>query len=332
MSESYLTVPVHLQNLFDMMDFIGKAKIGFKPCFNGMYYVSAKSWLGALYRLSGRESQGDKGNCIVRGCCQESSQAYEQYKDTEFEEIILSKMITLRGGIVSIIKTYSLDDQEIQTCTHLQNSILEIDRKIPRDIMVSMGIVPPNVRKTSKTAPISIDQPLKDRNYTNTPPIVRSGSIRSSLPLDIPNSLRSQCSTPRIHHLSKDNESSFKLNGQNLKSPVKPLSFYVDSEHKTSSDLSPSPTINVNNNNIKYEDASSQKAISTKNEDVLTGINSKPLTIQDCEDNKDLEACGVNETPKQAQSDGVEAPLTVTEENDSLVTTVKSSKKGKNKK
>lgn len=173
MANSYLTVPVHLQNLFDMMDFIGNAKTGMKPCFNGKYYVSSDSWTGALYRMKDGEKQSTRGNDIVRKCCQDAAQSYEQYKSTEFGPIILDKMIKLRTGILAIKSTYEIDDTEIQTCSHLSNSILELDRKIPHEVLVANGIVPP---------PAGYGQAQVERVSQTTQPIPISGDVPKSPP------------------------------------------------------------------------------------------------------------------------------------------------------
>lgn len=154
MTSKYLIVPVHLQTLFDTMDFIGHAKVGFKPCFNGMYYVNSNSWLGSLYRFKNGESQSSKGNDIIRKCCQESVQAYNQYEDTDFSEIILNKMLSLREGILAIRETYLNDENEVKTCSHLMNSVLELDRKIPKDILNTISII--------STITKTIEKPLKE--------------------------------------------------------------------------------------------------------------------------------------------------------------------------
>lgn len=136
------TIPVHLEALFEMMDFIASAKKGSKPCFNGLYYVDATSWTGAFYRLLKGEKQSGRGNMEIRKCCEEAAQAYEQYKNTPFKKVILEKMVKLRNGIISIRGTYENDDSETATVNHLTNSILVLDMRIPQHILLEQGIIP----------------------------------------------------------------------------------------------------------------------------------------------------------------------------------------------
>jgi hypothetical protein len=113
------TIPLHLQELFDMMDFIGSARPNSKPCFRGMYYVDSTSWSGALWRYKDGESQYKFGNDIIKSCCDKATQAHEQYVGTSFENIILEKMIFMRNGISLITNTYNSDSDEIKTVNRL---------------------------------------------------------------------------------------------------------------------------------------------------------------------------------------------------------------------
>lgn len=136
-------LPMHLQSLFDMMDFIAAAKPGFKPCFAGTYYVDAKSWSGAAYRFMSGESQSGRGNLIIRKCCDEACQAFDQYVDSPYRSVITKKMVDMRIGIANIVLTYSNDDSEISTVTQLKNIILALDMKIPKEILIVHGIIAP---------------------------------------------------------------------------------------------------------------------------------------------------------------------------------------------
>ena len=151
--QAYHTVPVHLQTLFDQMDFIASAGPHMKPCFKRRYYVDSDTWVGAFYRWRDGESQGTAGNTAVRLCCKEAAQAYDQYEHTEFQPIILAKMMDLRRGIETIRSTYQGNPRTIATCTHLFNSILELDRKIPPNMLVAQGIVAPTANPSMPQPP-----------------------------------------------------------------------------------------------------------------------------------------------------------------------------------
>ena len=125
------TIPLHLQELFDTMDLIASAKKGSKLCFIGKCYVDASSWSGAIYRKYTGESQSSKGNDLIRKCCDQAAQAFEQYKGDRLSDIILEKILKLRGGICVLKSNY---EHDVSIVNHLNNSILFLDLVIPEDI------------------------------------------------------------------------------------------------------------------------------------------------------------------------------------------------------
>ena len=131
------SIPVHLEELFDMMDFIGSAIKGNKICFKNKTFVESKSWFGSLFRRYNGENQATRGNEIVRKCCKESSEAYRQYKSHPLGKIILDKILKLRHGIQIIISNY-IDD--ISVVNHLNGSILFLDLEIPGNIKESINM------------------------------------------------------------------------------------------------------------------------------------------------------------------------------------------------
>ena len=89
------TIPMHLQTLFDNMDFISSAKPGSKVCFFSKTFVDSDSWSGAIFRFFQGEKQSTKGNSNIRECCEEAAQAYDQYFwfNTKFSESFINKQI-----------------------------------------------------------------------------------------------------------------------------------------------------------------------------------------------------------------------------------------------
>jgi hypothetical protein len=141
---SSTTIPLHLLTLFETMDFISSAKKDCKPCFNTRQYVDRNSYLGAFIRWINGEKQSTYGNNIIRHCCESASQAYSSYIGTDYEPIILNKMIELRKGLIEIQSTYSKDTKEIDTVNHINNSIMILDLKIPLSEKIKNGIIAGN--------------------------------------------------------------------------------------------------------------------------------------------------------------------------------------------
>jgi hypothetical protein len=144
------TIPLHLLNLFETMDFLSSAKKDSKPCFNTRQYVDRNSYIGALIRWFNGEKQSTHGNIIIRNCCESASQAYTSYIGTEYEKIILNKIIELRKGLVEIQNTYSKDTREIDTVNHINNSIMILDLKIPFTEKIKHGIIAGDNEKNTK--------------------------------------------------------------------------------------------------------------------------------------------------------------------------------------
>jgi hypothetical protein len=141
--DSHTVIPIHLQKLFDQMEFIAAAKKNSKPCFGGGYYVDKDSWVGSFWRTFSGEKQNTRGNTIVRECCNQAVQCHTTHTGTETGNLILDKMIYLRVGIMSLIDTYSKKDADISTVSSLKNSIIILDTRIPRNILIERGIVQP---------------------------------------------------------------------------------------------------------------------------------------------------------------------------------------------
>lgn len=143
------TIPVHLLNLFETMDFLSSAKKNGKPCFNTRRYIDRDSYFGALFRWISGEKQSTHGNNIIRSCCEMASQALTSYYQTDYETILLDKIMGLRRGLLEICDTYSKDDTDIDTVNHIKNSVMILDLKIPYSVKVTHGLLAPTPKLIS---------------------------------------------------------------------------------------------------------------------------------------------------------------------------------------
>ena len=60
------TIPLHLQSLFESMNFLGSAVKDGKPCFNSRHYVDRNSYWGGFRRWLSGEKQSRYGNDKIR--------------------------------------------------------------------------------------------------------------------------------------------------------------------------------------------------------------------------------------------------------------------------
>ncbi len=129
------TIPVALQRLFADAGFLSCAEDDQKPSINTRTYARKDSWWDWASRRYNRENP-DRTKHFIRSTCEEIAQNLQQYTDTDFYEIILTKMIKLRTGLVKIAETYKSD---VSARDHINDSIMLLDMKIPERIKVTHG-------------------------------------------------------------------------------------------------------------------------------------------------------------------------------------------------
>lgn len=129
------TIPVGLQRLFEDAGFIAAAQDNQKPAIHSKTFTAADSTWDWLWRRWKRENQ-DGVKIYVRRVCEEMAQALVQYEDSAFYEVILAKMIALRTGVFRIAESYRAD---VSTKSHMDDSILILDFKIPENIKIKHG-------------------------------------------------------------------------------------------------------------------------------------------------------------------------------------------------
>jgi hypothetical protein len=151
------TIPLHLQSLFESMNFLASAVKDGKPCFKTRTYVDRSSYWGAFVRWSAGEKQSAYGNDKIRLCCESACQAYEVYKTTNYEPILIEKMFKLRKGLCEIRDTYEREN-EIDTVNHINDSIMILDFKLPQEFKLQTGIT---IGTSPNLGPISISSEEK---------------------------------------------------------------------------------------------------------------------------------------------------------------------------
>lgn len=122
-------IPLHLQKLFEDINFIASATKDGKPCFNTREYVDHESFLGIFKRMYYSENRQGAIQTI-RDCCIISVEFLELYKDTVYEPLIIKKILNMRQGLVEIANTYSKKHSNISVVNHIKDSIILIDMKL----------------------------------------------------------------------------------------------------------------------------------------------------------------------------------------------------------
>lgn len=179
------TIPLHLQTLFQSMNFLGSAMKDGKPCFNSRKYVDRSSYWGSLVRAWNGEKQSTHGNDKIRTCCETACQALEAYRDTEYGPIIIEKMLKLRKGLSEIRDTYERAG-ELDTVSHITDSIMIIDLRLPREIKNRDGLIAPTYAEVSAGTTID-DGEEKELSKT--------------LPLPVPHNLATTTFAPQANSL-----------------------------------------------------------------------------------------------------------------------------------
>jgi len=133
-------IPIQLQNLFDDMTFIGNVPPNHKLCVKSKCYSNSSSWIHWSFRKLDFESSSLTVN-FIHNTCTAASQAYSSFSKTQFENVILSKLILLRNGIKNIQKTYIND---VKTSNSLETSLLIIDLILPQKIKSQLGLISNN--------------------------------------------------------------------------------------------------------------------------------------------------------------------------------------------
>ena len=158
------------------MNFLGSAVKDGKPCFNSREYVDRNSYWGGFKRWVAGEKQSRYGNDKIRNCCESACQAFEAYRDSEYGPIIIDKMLKLRKGLLEIKATYERNN-EIDTVSHISDSIMILDFRLPSEVKTQTGLYAPEINNEEEEKELSKTVPLP------VPSILASSpSISNSLP------------------------------------------------------------------------------------------------------------------------------------------------------
>lgn len=130
------TIPIQLSSLFDDMGFIAMNPDGSKPCIKGRYYADGSTWKGWIMRRWDGEKP-ERTMVFIRKTCEAASQAVIQYQHTVFFDIIISKIVKLRDGILYVRKAY---DSNIVAKNSFDDSIMLLDLRLPTSVKIQMGV------------------------------------------------------------------------------------------------------------------------------------------------------------------------------------------------
>lgn len=137
MSATIPTIPEHLIQLFEDLDFVATVEPHHKPCLKARIYVDRDSWWGSIRRYMDGES-GSQTAEFIRRVVERLCQSIDTYRDSRFNELLLSKALELRVGIVRLINTYNKSPDALG---RLRTSLLVLDLKIPDPIKSRHGII-----------------------------------------------------------------------------------------------------------------------------------------------------------------------------------------------
>lgn len=104
MSTSH-SIPATLRDLLSKLEFLSMIERGKKPCMGDMTFVDGNSFWGALMRAF--KGEGNKGMLVhLNQIIEQTVEAIEEYKDTEFFPIIINTLAKAKLGIGNLITTY----------------------------------------------------------------------------------------------------------------------------------------------------------------------------------------------------------------------------------
>jgi hypothetical protein len=134
-------LPQHISDLVNEMRFVGKCPPKHKICIRDRDYVHKDHWYGSYRRWIANESHIHT-YILVEKLANEFAQAALAYSDyPKVRDILLSRALHFRQGIVNLIDTYSdIPDAS----TRLEGALLIVDLRIPDDVKQRQGILYPS--------------------------------------------------------------------------------------------------------------------------------------------------------------------------------------------
>jgi len=103
---SLQSIPSTLRELLSKLEFLGMIERGQKPCMGDMTFVDGNSLWGALIRAF--KGEGSKGMLAhINQIIEQTVEAVDEYKDTEFLPIIVNTLNKAKIGINNLGTTYN---------------------------------------------------------------------------------------------------------------------------------------------------------------------------------------------------------------------------------
>jgi hypothetical protein len=137
------SLPSHLITLLEDMQFVAKIGEDSKLCVKCRDYAD-KSWQGYFKRRLYSEKP-EHTTTFIRDTCNLIKDHIIDNGINNCDIDILEGTISFREGILRIIKTYS---QDTKTVTSLNVSIKLLDKCLPMDIKIKMGLINTNKIKS----------------------------------------------------------------------------------------------------------------------------------------------------------------------------------------
>jgi hypothetical protein len=139
-------LPQHLQELMNNMDLIGLVPKNHKILIKDRTYTPKNSWTGPIYRWLAGESYVH--TCMVVGrLTNEFVQAIVHEKNSEIKDMLMTRGLEYRQGIMNLIGTYADIPDAV---TQLRTSLAILDLKIPDEVKKRHGILYPSGNRTSQ--------------------------------------------------------------------------------------------------------------------------------------------------------------------------------------
>jgi len=99
------SIPATLRDLLGKLEFLSMIERGKKPCMGDMTFVDGNSFWGAIIRAF--KGEGSKGMLVhLNQIVEQTVEAIDDYKDTEFLPIIIIAFAKAKIGINNLITTY----------------------------------------------------------------------------------------------------------------------------------------------------------------------------------------------------------------------------------
>lgn len=100
-----MSMPASLRELLTKLSFLGMLKEGKKPCMNDLSFVDANSFYGSIVRMLSGENR-NSGMMSINQIIDQTITAINEYRETEFIDLIVKTLYESKQGISTMEVTY----------------------------------------------------------------------------------------------------------------------------------------------------------------------------------------------------------------------------------